>query len=72
MSNRQFSHARLLRLVLLAGSASVVLASPAQAQDTPTQSTASEGRTIIVTATKRNSTVQDVPFSINAQTAEDI
>ncbi len=71
MSNRQFSHARLLRLVLLAGSASAVLCSPVQAQDTSTAGT-TENRTIIVTATKRNSTVQDVPFSINAQTAEDI
>ena len=27
---------------------------------------------VVVTATKRASTIQDVPFSINAQTAEDI
>ncbi len=30
------------------------------------------GNTIIVTATKRDANIQDIPFSINAQTAEDI
>ena len=34
--------------------------------------TAPEGNDVIVTANKRNSTIQDVPFSINAQTQEDI
>lgn len=30
------------------------------------------GNSILVTATKRASNIQDIPFSINAQTAEDI
>ena len=49
-------------------------ATPAIAQDTPAPDLTDEeaGREIVVTATKRNSTVQDVPFSINAQTQEDI
>ncbi|HEU5482917.1 MAG TPA: TonB-dependent receptor [Sphingomicrobium sp.] len=43
----------------------------AQAADQPPVASGS-GQEVIVTATKRASTVQDVPFSVNAQTEEDI
>jgi outer membrane receptor protein involved in Fe transport len=58
---------------LLAGfsALSFALALPAHAQETAAADEA-EGNEIVVTATKRNATLQDVPFSINAQTAEDI
>ncbi len=62
----------LIRLqVLLGASAITIAASPAFAQDTPAQTVANDSQ-IVVTATKRESALIDVPFSLNAQTEEDI
>ncbi len=47
-----------------------VLAMPARAQE-PAAAAPAEGE-IIVTATKRATSILDVPFSVNAQTAQDI
>lgn len=73
MTNRIFRRA-FHRGLLLAGGAAVLCAAPVAAQDaaeTPATD-ASEGNVIIVTATKRDTRIQDVPFSINALTQEDI
>jgi iron complex outermembrane receptor protein len=71
---------RLGKTAFLAGAslaACLAAASPAHAQDDPAATTTTEaagedGETIIVTATKRETTLLEVPFSINAQTEEDI
>jgi len=62
-----------LKMQILAGTAlaltmSAGMVGTAAAQD----DTEARQKTVIVTATKRAATIQDVPFSINAQTAEDI
>ncbi|GAA4764683.1 TonB-dependent receptor [Novosphingobium ginsenosidimutans] len=54
---------------LLAGAAMLALTVPANAQEAEE---AIDGNEIVVTATKRNETIQDVPFSIAAVTATDI
>lgn len=63
--------------LLLVTTAALALAStPAVAQDAQPEETIEaewpENEVIIVTGTKRASTILDVPFSINAQTQEDI
>jgi iron complex outermembrane recepter protein len=55
---------------LAIGAASV--ASAQQTQPAPKAQATEKVETIVVTATKRETPLQDVPFSINAQTEEDI
>ncbi|HWT13387.1 MAG TPA: TonB-dependent receptor [Allosphingosinicella sp.] len=61
-------------LFAAASVAAIALASPAYAQDEPAPAAAAaeDEQNIIVTATLREQSLIDVPFSINAQTEEDI
>ncbi len=65
-----------MRHPISAGASALVLAllmmAPVAAAQTSETDAEARQKTVIVTATKRNETIQDVPFSINAQTAEDI
>ena len=58
------------RAALFSTCAAVLASSPVHAQIA--EEVDGDADVIIVTATKRDSTIQDVPFSINAQTQEDI
>ena len=77
---RLWNRRRLGKTAFLAGAslaACLAAASPALAQDEPNSAAPGEAagedsETIVVTATKRETTLLEVPFSINAQTEEDI
>jgi len=56
----------------LAVSALALCASPAMAQDTPGATQVRDDEIIVVTATKRETSLLDVPFSLNAQSEEGI
>ncbi|HJS10977.1 TonB-dependent receptor [Sphingopyxis sp.] len=63
-------HARTMLLAGLSTLALVPIGAPAFAQNSGAAE--DDSNIIIVTATKRDANLQDIPFSINAQTAEDI
>lgn len=64
------SFARTARVAALTSVAAAALAGTAMAQTTAADDT--DANEIVVTATKRSQTLQDVPFSVSALSAEDL
>lgn len=60
-----------VRVAIAVGTSLIAMGTAARAQDAGPDDAAA-GNEIIVTANKRDARIQDVPFSINAQTQEDI
>ncbi len=69
---RRVTGSRNVRTKLLTAGCALALMAPAGAALAQDGQDATNLDEIIVTGTKRDSTIQDVPFSINAQTQEDI
>lgn len=69
---RRTAVSRSVRSTLLTAACAVALGAPAGASAAQDRQDSTSLDEIIVTGTKRDSTIQDVPFSINAQTQEDI
>jgi iron complex outermembrane recepter protein len=63
---------RRISVSVLALVAMNAISGAALAQDGQAEDEVARQKVVIVTATKRDETIKDVPFSINAQTAEDI
>jgi iron complex outermembrane receptor protein len=69
---KNIAFARRFSLLFIGGTSLMAMsATQAAAQSVP-EKQAPENTDIVVTATKRATLIQDVPFSINAQTAQDI
>src|SRR5688500_19449883 len=68
---RRLKNHRRFALLGCAASVLALAATPAQAQEDTATAGEEEG-SIIVTATKRETSLLELPFSINAQTEEDI
>ncbi|HTU09844.1 MAG TPA: TonB-dependent receptor [Allosphingosinicella sp.] len=68
----RFTSARRGATFAAASLLTLVVASPAIAQDEPAPAAEQDDQEIVVTATLRATNLQDIPFSINAQTERDI